>query len=83
MRGEKLMGFALEEQKKKGHPKHRAVEEKKATKEKLHCFEVTKQNLHCVEKLMGLALEAQKKKVIPSIGARKEKKSHEGDSALF
>ena len=73
------MGFALEKQKKKGHPKHRAVEEKQATKGKLHCFEVTKQNLH---KLMGFALEVQKKAHAKHLGGGWRKKSYEGESAL-
>ena len=86
------MGFALEEQ-KKGHPNHRAVEEKRATKGRLHCFGVTKQNMHW-GKVDGLRSGGQKKKVIPGLWKENGEKeamkeslhcieSHEAKTALF
>ena len=85
------MGFALEEQ-KKGHPNHRAVDEKRATKGRLHCFGVTKQHLHCGK--VDVLRSGGQKKVIPGLWQDNREKeamkedlhcveSHAAKAALF
>ena len=82
MREKKLMGFALEEQKRRSSQASGAGRETSYEGEAALFWRHEAESA-LLQKLMGFALEAQKKKVIPSIGARKEKKSHEGESALF
>ena len=81
MREKKLMGFALEEQ-KRGSSQASGAGRETSYEGEAALFWRHEAESALLQKLMGFALEAQKK-VIPSIGARKEKKSHEGDSALF
>ena len=75
MRGEKLMGFALEEQKKKVIPSIGRWKKRKLRRRS--CIVLRSRSRICiVEKLMGFALEAQKKKKssCQAFGGRIEKK---------
>merc|ERR1712242_669798 len=75
MRGEKLMGFALEEQKKKVIPSIGPWKKRKLRRRS--CIVLWSRSRICiVEELMGFALEAPKKAHAKPLGGGWRKRSH-------